>query len=226
MQSWNIFIEEIAKLNDCTTTAYHFGNNVTSRFINMQDRTAAFSSTRKVGSYLPNAWGLYACHGNVAEWCADWFVEFPEEKGISRTDPTGPLDGKGHVLRGRDLHSPPSLSRSAFRSSEAPLASLPSTGVRLAIYVPQKIETDMQEAITRQRSVVTTTRPITWKNAFGIPFQLILAASNTNNTNTRSENSTAASTASTDMPSPAAEPTSIRDGGIRRFRRVVLHGTI
>ncbi len=158
-----------------TTTAFHFGNTPTSRFINMNDGVQEFQCSKAVGSYLPNAWGLYDCHGNVEEWCADWFGEFPEETGVEWTDPTGPFDGTGRVLRGGSMYESPFANRSAFRHEWKQQSSNGDTGLRLAIYVPPKSNDAAQQAIVQQRSAVTDTRPIEWKNAFGIPFRLIPA---------------------------------------------------
>ena len=56
----------------------------------------ASSQHAKVGSYLPNAWGLYDMHGNVWEWCLDWYSAIL----ASGTDPVGPSSGSDRVLRG------------------------------------------------------------------------------------------------------------------------------
>lgn len=68
--------------------------------------------THPVGQKLPNPWGLYDMHGNVREWCQDWFDTY---LGGIATDPRGPATGSYHVLRGGSWAYSGSLIRSASR---------------------------------------------------------------------------------------------------------------
>src|SRR5262249_20789701 len=84
-----------------------------------------------VGAYPPNAYGLYDVHGNVWEFCQDWFDENYYEQRES-VDPVGPEEGESRVLRGGSWFSRAPVCRSACRN---PLANDNTAGFRVVLMV-------------------------------------------------------------------------------------------
>ena len=74
----------------------------------------ADNSTHPVAQKHPNAWGVYDMHGNVKEWCQDWFSGYPTN---SVTDPVGPTTGNYKVHRGGSYRNHAENCRSAYRYS-------------------------------------------------------------------------------------------------------------
>ena len=78
----------------------------------------AGGKTHPVGKKRPNAFGLYDMHGNVNEWCADWYGKY--DKTIQLLNPAGPINGKKRVVRGGCWHSDAMNCRSADRVEHRP----------------------------------------------------------------------------------------------------------
>ena len=110
-----------------TTTAYSFGNKITPKDANYYDST--IGKTLAVGSYKPNAFGLYDMHGNVHEWCEGWYEKYPVEPV---TDPKGPATGEKKVLRGGSFGTLDAKIRSSFRFIFSPSGQYFDFGFRLA----------------------------------------------------------------------------------------------
>ena len=128
-----------------TQTGYSFGDDAgkLSQYGNYCDRsnTDGFSwqdkdhddghdKTSPVGAYKPNAWGLYDMHGNVWEWCLDWFGDYPAG---AVTDPAGPRTGSNRVYRGGGWYDNARYCRAAYRGRGDPASTISNLGFRVAL---------------------------------------------------------------------------------------------
>lgn len=121
-----------------TTTPFSFGQTIDPEQANYNGYYPYFGGregwsrqkTVTVKSLPANPWGLYEMHGNVWEWCADWYGAYPSNQAIN---PLGPSEGSNHVLRGGSWFRSGGRARSACRRTDDPGGHYVTTSFRLAL---------------------------------------------------------------------------------------------
>jgi formylglycine-generating enzyme required for sulfatase activity len=119
---------------------FHFGNSLSFRQANFdwrypygggEKKDDKSKSTCKVGSYPANGFGLHDMHGNVWEWCSDWYDDYYGKS--PRRDPPGPPKGRLRVFRGGNWGGHSLNCRSALRGRLQPGNRYDSLGFRVAL---------------------------------------------------------------------------------------------
>jgi formylglycine-generating enzyme required for sulfatase activity len=110
-----------------TTSAFHYGDFLSGKQANFSSespygaapKVPRLNRTCYVGGYRPNSWGLYDMHGNVLQWCKDWYGK-DYYRSSGRSDPLNETPDVGRVLRGGSWYASAKLCRSAQRLHDEP----------------------------------------------------------------------------------------------------------
>jgi formylglycine-generating enzyme required for sulfatase activity len=121
---WEYACRGGASLKPC-----HFGDSLSSTQANFGGN---LGRTTRVGSYPANAFGLCDMHGNVWEWCADWY-DGDYYKVSPRKDPKGPATGRNRVLRGGAWFLDGGSCRAACRGDLVPCFHVIYIGFRVVL---------------------------------------------------------------------------------------------
>lgn len=147
-----------------TTTPYYSGKSIPAGCDRNQKTERNLKTVSlEVGKSKPNAWGLYDMHGNVEEWCYDYYGPY---KADAAKDPIGPAAGDFMVTRGGSHNTPVEFLRSANRSAALPADAHSQIGFRIveSDIVPKK------KSVVKDSGKAAKETPYRWAKPSKKPF--------------------------------------------------------
>ena len=173
-------IDKDAAMDDVGRYFYNNGENSLPK-----QNCDTSNGTAKVGSYRKNNWGLYDMHGNVQEWCLDWWDDESPYDAWPVKDPEGDKNGDWRMIRGGSWRYIAIDSRSAIRSLRPPSDRDDGIGFRILCLIPPETyavtvvdgTADKTEAAEGETVTITADKPADdeefdkWTSDDGVEFE-------------------------------------------------------